>query len=117
MAILTKYGKTKKYDQPLFIAPQSTEEVFSVKAIDESGIYVLNNGKYSKGTFGTYSGCLIGVFICNSIAACVGMDFNASDNIFYNNVVSPGSNGITSDCGKTYSQYLCIPFGKAAIIK
>lgn len=75
------------------------------------------NGKYSKGTFGTYSGCLIGVFICNSIAACVGMDFNASDNIFYNNVVSPGSNGITSDCGKTYSQYLCIPFGKAAIIK
>lgn len=49
MAILTKYEKTKKYDQPLFIAPQSTEEVFSVKAIDESGIYVLNNGKYSKG--------------------------------------------------------------------
>lgn len=49
MAFLTtKYGKTKKYDEPLYINPQSTEELFPVKAIDESGIFVLNNGKYSK---------------------------------------------------------------------
>lgn len=49
MAFLTtKYGKTKQYDQPLYIDPKSTQELFSVKGIDESGIFVLNNGKYSK---------------------------------------------------------------------
>lgn len=46
--LMTKYGKTKQYDEPLYINPQSTEELFPVKAIDESGIFVLNNGKYSK---------------------------------------------------------------------
>lgn len=46
--ITTKYGKTKQYDEPLYINPQSTEELFPVKAIDESGIFVLNNKKYSK---------------------------------------------------------------------
>lgn len=46
--ITTKYGKTKQYDEPLYINPQSTEELFPVKAIDESGIFVLNNEKYSK---------------------------------------------------------------------
>lgn len=49
MALLTKYGKTKQYDQPLFADPQSTEELFPVKAIDETGIFTLNNRKYSKG--------------------------------------------------------------------
>ena len=43
--ITTKYGQ---YDEPLYINPQSTEELFPVKAIDESGIFVLNNEKYSK---------------------------------------------------------------------
>lgn len=46
--ITTKYGKTKKYDMPLYTVPESTEEIFSVKAIDETGIFTLNNGKYSK---------------------------------------------------------------------
>ncbi len=46
--ITTKYGKTKQCDEPLYINPQSTEELFPVKAIDESGIFVLNNEKYSK---------------------------------------------------------------------
>lgn len=46
--ITTKYEKTKQYDEPLYINPQSTEELFPVKAIDESGIFVLNNEKYSK---------------------------------------------------------------------
>ena len=46
--ITTKYGKTKKYDTPLYPNPESTEELFSVKAIDGSGIFTLNNGKYSK---------------------------------------------------------------------
>ena len=46
--ILTKYGKTKEYDEPLFQVPESTEEIFSVKAIDETGIFELNKGQYSK---------------------------------------------------------------------
>ena len=45
MAFLTtKYGKTKQYDEPLYVNPKSTEELFPVKAIDESGIFVLNKG-------------------------------------------------------------------------
>ena len=45
------------------------------------------NGKYSKGVFGTYSPCLIGVFICGSIASCIGMDYNKSSNIYYNTII------------------------------
>lgn len=45
---ITRYGKTKQYDKPLYVNPQSTEEIFSVKGIDETGIFVLNNGMYSK---------------------------------------------------------------------
>lgn len=46
--IQTKYSKTKQYDEPLFINPQSVQELFSVKAIDGTGIYELNQNKYSK---------------------------------------------------------------------
>lgn len=46
--IQTKYSKTKQYDEPLFIKPQSVQELFSVKAIDGTGIYELNQNKYSK---------------------------------------------------------------------
>lgn len=46
--IHTKYSKTKEYDEPLFIHPQSTEELFPVKSIDETGIFELNKGMYSK---------------------------------------------------------------------
>lgn len=45
---LSKYGKTKQYDEPLFTEPNSTEELFPVKSIDESGIFELNNNKWSK---------------------------------------------------------------------
>lgn len=48
MKLLTKYGKTKVYDQPLFLSPKSTEEIFPVKNVDESGIFELNDGRYSK---------------------------------------------------------------------
>lgn len=44
----TKYSKTKQYDSPLYQNPTCTEELFSVKSIDESGIFELNNGMYSK---------------------------------------------------------------------
>lgn len=46
--IQTKYSKTKQYDSPLYINPLSTEEIFSVKSIDETGIYGLNSKMYSK---------------------------------------------------------------------
>lgn len=46
--IQTKYSKTKRYDTPLYFDPQSTEELFSVKSIDETGIFELNNNMYSK---------------------------------------------------------------------
>lgn len=46
--IATKYSKTKEYDVPLYVVPSSCEEIFSVKAIDDTGIFVLNNNKYSK---------------------------------------------------------------------
>lgn len=49
MAVIqTKYSKTKQYDTPLYLNPQSTEELFSVKSIDETGIFELNNKLYSK---------------------------------------------------------------------
>lgn len=49
MAIIqTKYSRTKQYDEPLHQKPQSTGECFSVKTIDETGVFGLNNEMYSK---------------------------------------------------------------------
>ena len=49
MAVIkTRYSKTKEYDIPLHIEPASEEELFSVAAIDETGIFVLNQKRYSK---------------------------------------------------------------------
>ena len=44
----SKYSKTKQYDEPLFVNPVRTQEVFSVKDIDETGIFILNQKRYSK---------------------------------------------------------------------
>ena len=43
--ITTKYGKTKTYDTPLYPNPESVEELFSVKSIDDSGIFELGRKK------------------------------------------------------------------------
>ena len=49
MAILdTKYSKTKKYDKPLYPNPSSLQELFPVQGINNSGIFKLNEDKYSK---------------------------------------------------------------------
>lgn len=45
---LTKYAKTKQYDEPLYPNPSSTQELWPVKSIDEFGIFALNNNMYSK---------------------------------------------------------------------
>lgn len=44
----TKYSKTKVYDEPLYKEPTCPEQVFSIKNIDVSGVFGLNNNKYSK---------------------------------------------------------------------
>ena len=75
------------------------------------------NGKYSKGTFGTQNSCLSGVFICNSIAACIGMNFDNADGIYYDTMITAGSTGTTNDCGVTFEQYSHIPYGKAPVKK
>ncbi len=46
--IKTKYEQTKMYDQPLNAELNSTQDIFSIEAIDESGIFKLPKGKYSK---------------------------------------------------------------------
>lgn len=44
----SKYSMTKQYDAPLHARPASTQEVFPVSAIDETGIFALGGGLYSK---------------------------------------------------------------------
>lgn len=46
--VTTKYAKTKQYDTPLYMYPESVQELWPVKSIDESGIFILNNDMYSK---------------------------------------------------------------------
>lgn len=46
--IHTKYGRTKQYDEPLYASPESSQQIFSIKSIDESGVFELKDGRYSK---------------------------------------------------------------------
>lgn len=46
--IMSNYKKTKINDHPLYPQLKSGGELFSIKSIDESGIFELNNKKYSK---------------------------------------------------------------------
>ena len=48
MAIKTKYEQTKQYDAPLCTDLTSTLDIFSVEAIEESGMFLLGGGRYSK---------------------------------------------------------------------
>lgn len=49
MAVIkTKYEQTKQCDEPLFKEFASTQEIFPIKSIDDSGIFELNNRRYSK---------------------------------------------------------------------
>lgn len=49
MAVIrTKYDQTKVCDEPLFKEVTSAQEIFSIKSIDDSGIFELNNKNYSK---------------------------------------------------------------------
>ena len=49
MAIIkTKYEQTKQYDAPVKAEVSCVQDIFSVEAIDESGIFVLPGGRYSK---------------------------------------------------------------------
>ncbi len=46
--IRTKYEQTKVCDQPLIIEPASSNEIFPIRTIDESGIFSLSENRYSK---------------------------------------------------------------------
>ncbi|MCR5339136.1 MAG: ATP-binding protein [Lachnospiraceae bacterium] len=46
--IRTKYEQTKVADEPLYAQPENAGQVFSVEAADESGIFALGSGRYSK---------------------------------------------------------------------
>ena len=49
MAVIkTKYEQTKMYDTPVCAEVNSVQDIFSVEAIEESGIFTLPGGKYSK---------------------------------------------------------------------
>lgn len=49
MAVIkTKYEQTKMYDTPVCAEVNSVQDIFSVEAIEESGIFTLPEGKYSK---------------------------------------------------------------------
>lgn len=45
---LTKYAKTKVYDEPLYKQMTRTQELYDIKSIDETGIFELNNKMFSK---------------------------------------------------------------------
>ena len=45
---VSKYDQTKSYDRPLFSAPASTEEIFSVKSAISDGVFELANDRFSK---------------------------------------------------------------------
>ena len=47
-AIKTKYEQTKTCDVPLVKEMTSVQDILSVKSIDESGIFELNNKMFSK---------------------------------------------------------------------
>lgn len=46
--IRTKYAQTKVCDTPLFTEVTSVQEIFSIKSIDETGIFELNEKRFSK---------------------------------------------------------------------
>ena len=46
--IRTKYEKSKVADTPLVLEPESSTDIFPIKAIDESGIFALPDNRYSK---------------------------------------------------------------------
>ncbi|MCR5339260.1 MAG: DUF87 domain-containing protein [Lachnospiraceae bacterium] len=46
--IRTRYEQTKVVDTPLFPEPETAQEIFSIDAIDASGIFCLPDDRYSK---------------------------------------------------------------------
>lgn len=44
----SEYAKTKELDKPVYSNPESIQQCFSVVSIDDTGIFELNDSKYSK---------------------------------------------------------------------
>ena len=75
------------------------------------------NGKFSKGTFNVKSQCMLGVIICDSIAAKISMEMDKCKGVYYTNLVSAGSVGMSNNSGITFDKYICVSGVKAPIPK
>lgn len=85
----------------------------TIKTTGFADIYCRQGKKVTKGTFGTSKGQLKGALIVGSIAATIDIDFDNSENIYYNRVLT---GDVSNDCGKTYENYIAVPENKPAIL-
>ena len=76
-------------------------------------IYCRQGTKATKGKFGTKKGQFKGALIAGSIGGVISLDFDNSDNIYYNECET--TQVVVSDCGKTYENYLVVPEGVAPL--
>ena len=86
------------------------------KNIGMADIYA-RNGKYSKGTFNVKSQCMLGVIICDSIAAKISMEMDKCKGIYYTKLVTAGSVGMSNNAGITFDKYFCVSGVQATISK
>jgi hypothetical protein len=75
------------------------------------------NGKASKGTFATKKDQMKGIIIADTVAAVIGMDFDKSPSIYIKKVVTPGTVGITNNCGLTFDKYFALTPNKGLPFK
>lgn len=97
------------------IVPKDSSDV-TYKNIGMADIYA-RNGKFSKGTFNIKSQCMLGVVICDSIAAKISMEMDKCKGVYYTNLVSAGSVGMSNNSGITFDKYICVSGVKAPIPK
>ena len=86
------------------------------KNIGMADIYS-RNGKFSKGTFNVKDQCMLGVVLCDSIAAKISIEMDKCRGIYYTNLVSAGSVGMSNNAGITFDKYFCVSSVQAPILK
>ena len=113
-AVISK-NNCLKFPVGVGIVPIDSKDV-TYKNIGMADIYG-RNGKFSKGTFNVKSQCMLGVIICDSIAAKISMEMDKCQGIYYTNLVSAGSVGMSNNSGITFDKYICVSGVKATIPK
>ena len=104
-----------KFSIGVGIVPIDSNDV-TYKNIGMADIYG-RNGKFSKGTFNVKSQCMLGVIICDSIAAKISMEMDKCQGIYYTQLVSAGSVGMSNNSGITFDKYFCVSGVQATIPK